>query len=65
MPTLAYDVAATYLTLRLEDAQRHTGVELIDPVLQMLLPGGLAPSTPTSAPSPARPKARARPCRAN
>lgn len=32
----ACDVAATYLTLRLEQAQRHSGVELIDPDLPLL-----------------------------
>ncbi|HEX4393519.1 MAG TPA: hypothetical protein VH084_18530 [Mycobacterium sp.] len=30
----ASDVAATYLTLRLEAAQRHTGVRLIDPAFR-------------------------------
>lgn len=34
----ACDVAATYLTLRLETAQRHTGVGLIDPALRPLRP---------------------------
>jgi hypothetical protein len=34
----ASDVAATYLTLRLEAAQRHTGVRLIDPALPRLVP---------------------------
>lgn len=32
----ACDVAATYLTLRLEAAERHTGVRLIDPALPPL-----------------------------
>jgi hypothetical protein len=32
----ACDVAATYLTLRLEAAQRHTGVALIAPALPLL-----------------------------
>jgi hypothetical protein len=34
----ACDVAATYLTLRLEDAERHTGVALIDPAVPLLPP---------------------------
>jgi hypothetical protein len=34
----ARDVATTYLTLRLEAAQRHTGVRLIDPELPLLPP---------------------------
>jgi hypothetical protein len=34
----ACDVAATYLTLRLEEAERHSGVELIDPDLPLLPP---------------------------
>ena len=34
----AADVAATYLTLRLEDAQRHSGVRLLDPALPLLAP---------------------------
>jgi hypothetical protein len=34
----ASDVAATYLTLRLEAAQRFTGVPLIDPALPQLVP---------------------------
>jgi hypothetical protein len=34
----ASDVAATYLTLRLEAAQWHTGVRLIDPALPRLVP---------------------------
>jgi hypothetical protein len=34
----AHDVAATYLTLRLEDAERHTGVRLLDPALPQLPP---------------------------
>ncbi|HWR49173.1 MAG TPA: hypothetical protein VN327_16425 [Pseudonocardiaceae bacterium] len=34
----ACDVAATYLTLRLDAAQRHTGVELIDPAFPLLPP---------------------------
>jgi hypothetical protein len=33
----ACDVAATYLTLRLEAAQRHTGARLIDPALPQLV----------------------------
>jgi hypothetical protein len=32
----AHDVAATYVTLRLEAAERHTGVRLIDPNLPQL-----------------------------
>jgi hypothetical protein len=31
-----HDVAATYLTLRLEAAERHIGVRLIDPDLPQL-----------------------------
>jgi len=34
----ACDVAATYLTLRLEQAERHSGVQLIDPALPLLPP---------------------------
>lgn len=34
----ACDVAATYLTLRLEAAERHTGVRLLDPALPPLHP---------------------------
>jgi hypothetical protein len=34
----ACDVAATYLTLRLEEAQRHSGVELLAPDLPLLPP---------------------------
>jgi hypothetical protein len=34
----ACDVAATYLTLRLEEAERHSGVQLIDPALPLLPP---------------------------
>jgi hypothetical protein len=34
----ACDVAATYLTLRLEAAERHTGVQLLDPALPLLCP---------------------------
>ena len=32
----AHDVTATYLTLRLEAAERHTGVRLLDPNLPQL-----------------------------
>jgi hypothetical protein len=35
---VACDVAATYLTLRLEAAERHTGVGLIDPTVALLPP---------------------------
>lgn len=39
LPTAwADDVAATYLTLRLELAARHTGLELIDPALPVAAP---------------------------
>jgi hypothetical protein len=34
----ACDVTATYLTLRLEMAERHTGVPLLDPTLPLLPP---------------------------
>ena len=34
----ADDVAATYLTLRLEIAERHSGVTLLDPQLPLLAP---------------------------
>jgi hypothetical protein len=34
----ACDIAATYLTLRLEEAERHSGVELIAPDLPLLPP---------------------------
>lgn len=34
----AHDVAATYLTLRLETAERHRGVTLLDPELPQLTP---------------------------
>lgn len=34
----ACDVAATYLTLRLEEAERHSGVRLLDPTLPLLPP---------------------------
>src|SRR5882757_880402 len=32
----ACDVAATYVTLRLEAVERHTGVRLVDPALPLL-----------------------------
>lgn len=37
-PQWADDVAATYLTLRLEIAERHSGVTLLDPQLPLLAP---------------------------